>query len=328
MNQVMIVVESGSKGYMDQKLAPAQETVALAQTRQAQETLERQFFGGPRTPPFGPFLCTCFRNQKIRKSENKKNWASEMISVTQHNSGTNHRNGKWKALSLKDMRWSEFPWRGNFRDKSQKCFGPGISDFPKLSVTALFWCAKGRRPLGPPKQFSIWPKYFAPSLKWFGHLLQVSGLYPRHLGLQCLLWSWWYRRWAQSFSAVAQTLHSVFCPLRSKPDLVWGGCCRTGHGHFLNLVSRSRCGREIARLRRLAAVVTARFLRFCGWHQKSLAASDLFVARKAKRPAISAADWLRARCSHCGHCDFAMRFCAAKILKQVQSPQKDLFRQE
>ena len=60
-----------------------------------------------------------------------------MISVTRHNPGTNHRNRKWKTLSLKDMRWSEFPWHGNFRDKSQKCSGPGISDFPKLSVTAL-----------------------------------------------------------------------------------------------------------------------------------------------------------------------------------------------
>ena len=30
------------------------------------------FVGGPRTPPFGPFLCTRFRNQKIRKSENQK----------------------------------------------------------------------------------------------------------------------------------------------------------------------------------------------------------------------------------------------------------------
>ena len=47
--------------------------------------------------------------------------------------------GSLKSLSFKDMRWSEFLWRGNFRDKSQKCSGPGISDFPKLSVTALFW---------------------------------------------------------------------------------------------------------------------------------------------------------------------------------------------
>ena len=30
------------------------------------------WLGGPRTPPFGPSLCTCFRNQKIRKSENQK----------------------------------------------------------------------------------------------------------------------------------------------------------------------------------------------------------------------------------------------------------------
>ena len=28
--------------------------------------------GGPRTPPLGPSLCTRFRNQKIRKSENQK----------------------------------------------------------------------------------------------------------------------------------------------------------------------------------------------------------------------------------------------------------------
>ena len=30
------------------------------------------FIRGPRTPPFGPFLCTRFRNQKIRKPENQK----------------------------------------------------------------------------------------------------------------------------------------------------------------------------------------------------------------------------------------------------------------
>ena len=29
-----------------------------------------------------------------------------------------------------------------------------MSDFPKLSVTALFWWAKGRRPLGPPKSLA------------------------------------------------------------------------------------------------------------------------------------------------------------------------------
>ena len=28
-----------------------------------------------------------------------------------------------------------------------------FSDFPKLSVTALFWWAKGRRPSGPPKEY-------------------------------------------------------------------------------------------------------------------------------------------------------------------------------
>ena len=42
--------------------------------------------------------------------------------------------------------------------------------------------------------------------------------------------------------------------------------------------------------------------------QKSLAASDLFAAAEAKNPAISAAEWLRARLRHRGHCDSAMRF--------------------
>ena len=74
---------------------------------------------------------------------------------TLRNSGTNHRNRKSETLSLKDMRSSEFPWCGNFRDKSQKCFGPGISDFPRLSVKALFWWAKGRRPLGPPNVYTM-----------------------------------------------------------------------------------------------------------------------------------------------------------------------------
>ena len=75
--------------------------------------------------------------------------------------------GSEETLSLKDMRWSGFPWRGNFRDKSQKCFGPRISDFPKLSVTALFWWGKGRRLLGPPKVYTAdfgscaWGQFFS-----------------------------------------------------------------------------------------------------------------------------------------------------------------------
>ena len=47
------------------------------------------------------------------------------------------------------------------------------------------------------------------------------------------------------------------------------------------LVSRGRCGREIARLRRLATVFAASFLRSWGQPQKSLAASDFL--RPAKR---------------------------------------------
>ena len=108
----------------------------------------RKWVGGSRLLLLGLFFAPAseIKKQKIRKS---KNGASEMISVTQHKY---HRNGKWKTL--KNMWRSEFAWRGNFRDRSQKCFGPRISDFPKLSVTALFWSAKGRRPLGPPNKWA------------------------------------------------------------------------------------------------------------------------------------------------------------------------------
>ena len=67
--------------------------------------------GGPGLLLLGRFFAPASEikksdNQKIRKS---KNGASEIISVTRHNSGTNHRNRKLKTLSLKDMRSSEFP---------------------------------------------------------------------------------------------------------------------------------------------------------------------------------------------------------------------------
>ena len=74
-----------------------------------------------------------------------------MISVTLHNSGTKHRNGKREKL---------FSWRTwgelNFRDAATSgtdhwnVSAQESQIFQKLSVTALFWWAKGRRPLGPP----------------------------------------------------------------------------------------------------------------------------------------------------------------------------------
>ena len=76
------------------------------------------------------------KNQKIRKSKMEpQKWFP-----CRDNSGTNHRNRKCgKLLPLKDMRWSEFPWRGNFRDKSQKCFGPGNPE-PQHSQSDYFFC--------------------------------------------------------------------------------------------------------------------------------------------------------------------------------------------
>ena len=86
---------------------------------------------------------------------------------------------------------------------------------------------------------------------------------------------------------------------------------------FPPLVSRGRCGREIARLRRLAAVVAAIFLRFWGFPpQKSLAASDFFAAGEAKNPAISAAEWLRARLRP----PWSLRFCDAIFVPLSSRP--------
>ena len=79
-------------------------------------------------PKFSRFSPTRPIHQFPEILENQGARGNHIIS---HNSGTNHKNCEaWKTFALKDMRWSEFPWRGNFWDKSQKCFGPGISDFP------------------------------------------------------------------------------------------------------------------------------------------------------------------------------------------------------
>ena len=52
------------------------------------------------------------------------------------------RGEAWETLRLKDVRWSEFLWCGNIWRNAQTCFGPWISAFPKLSVTALLWWPK------------------------------------------------------------------------------------------------------------------------------------------------------------------------------------------
>ena len=44
----------------------------------------REYLGGPRTPPFGPSLCTRFRNKKIRKSKNQK-WSLRNDFPCRHN---------------------------------------------------------------------------------------------------------------------------------------------------------------------------------------------------------------------------------------------------
>ena len=79
-----------------------------------------------------------------------------------------------------------------------------------------------------------------------------------------------------------------------------------GNHRLQTLVSRGRCGREIAQLRRLAAgrCELPAILRLT---PKSLAASDFFADGEAKNPAISAAEWLRARLRP----PWSLRFCDA-----------------
>ena len=95
----------------------------------------RRFVGGPRSPPFGLFLCTRFRNQKIRKSENQKmepqKWfpwrGTTPVQITEMGSeklflwrtwgdlnfrdaatsGTNHRNVSAQEFPI----FRNFPWQ-------------------------------------------------------------------------------------------------------------------------------------------------------------------------------------------------------------------------
>ena len=75
-------------------------------------------------------------------------------------------------------------------------------------------------------------------------------------------------------------------------------------------MSRGRCGRRIARLRRLAAVVAASFLRFFLANHAAIIASGqlaILAAGEAKNHAISAAEWLRAHLRP----PWSVRFCDA-----------------
>ena len=76
----------------------------------------------------------------------------------------------------------------------------------------------------------------------------------------------------------------------------------------LPLVSRGRCSRKIARLRRLAAMVAASFPAILRLTQKSLAASDVFAAAEAKTLRSLQRNGCEPACGHRGHCGFAMRF--------------------
>ena len=78
------------------------------------------------------------------------------------------------------------------------------------------------------------------------------------------------------------------CLILAEPRSSFGKKC---------LVSRGCCGREIARLRQLAAMVTASFARDFEGNPKILAAG------KAENRAISAAEWLRP--------PWTLRFCDA-----------------
>ena len=63
-------------------------------------------WGSPRLLLSGLLFAKFAPLRKSTKPDNQKikNGASKMISVTQHNSSTNHRNGKCQTLSLKGMR--------------------------------------------------------------------------------------------------------------------------------------------------------------------------------------------------------------------------------
>ena len=104
--------------------------------------------GGP-----GLLLSDFFLTPASEISKNSKNQKMEPQKwfPCRHNSYINHRNGKheklflwrtWGDLNFRDVAIS----RTNHRNVSaQEC------PISELSVTALFWWAKGRRSLGPPK---------------------------------------------------------------------------------------------------------------------------------------------------------------------------------
>ena len=85
--------------------------------------------GGPRTPPFGPFLCTRFRNQKSQNEiKDSKNGASEMISVP----GNFGQMTEMGSVQNSFFEGHEVIWISVTRQLPGQIFCPGISDFPNF----------------------------------------------------------------------------------------------------------------------------------------------------------------------------------------------------
>ena len=76
------------------------------------------------------------------------------------------------------------------------------------------------------------------------------------------------------------------------------------------IVSRGRCGREIARLRRLAAVVTLRASCDFEATPPKMAERPTIFLRPAKQKTLRflQRNGCEPACGHRGHCDFATRF--------------------
>ena len=86
--------------------------------------------GGPRIPPFGPSLCTCFGNQKS-EIETSKKAASEMISVPAQ---PRHKSQKWESGKKKAHKHKSFwpvtlPVTGGSPDREAR--GESFMHYPR-----------------------------------------------------------------------------------------------------------------------------------------------------------------------------------------------------